>query len=111
VTVVGGALPMGAIRTATKKAGGSSNNGRDSNPKYLGVKKFGGEQVLVCPQVPPTDPTTATTTDQSLGIMRKLSFTCKQPACIISILINKLSLSLSLSLSSLWLFQYRLEIF
>ncbi|MEQ9661024.1 MAG: 50S ribosomal protein L27 [Parasphingopyxis sp.] len=30
---------------AHKKAGGSSRNGRDSNPKYLGVKKFGGEVV------------------------------------------------------------------
>ncbi|MGI9305876.1 MAG: 50S ribosomal protein L27 [Gammaproteobacteria bacterium] len=30
---------------AQKKAGGSSKNGRDSNPKYLGVKCFGGEQV------------------------------------------------------------------
>ena len=31
---------------AHKKAGGSTRNGRDSNPKYLGVKKFGGEAVL-----------------------------------------------------------------
>ncbi len=31
---------------AHKKGVGSSKNGRDSNPKYLGVKKFGGEQVL-----------------------------------------------------------------
>ncbi|MEN3972986.1 50S ribosomal protein L27 [Sphingomicrobium sp. XHP0235] len=31
---------------AHKKAGGSSRNGRDSNPKYLGVKKFGGERVV-----------------------------------------------------------------
>lgn len=31
---------------AHKKAGGSSRNGRDSNPKYLGVKKFGGEHVV-----------------------------------------------------------------
>ncbi len=31
---------------AHKKAGGSSRNGRDSNPKYLGVKKFGGETVV-----------------------------------------------------------------
>lgn len=30
---------------ATKKAGGSTRNGRDSNPKYLGVKRFGGEVV------------------------------------------------------------------
>ena len=30
---------------AHKKAGGSTRNGRDSNPKYLGVKKYGGEQV------------------------------------------------------------------
>lgn len=31
---------------AHKKAGGSSRNGRDSISKRLGVKKFGGEQVL-----------------------------------------------------------------
>ena len=33
------------VRFATSKAGGSTKNGRDSNPKYLGVKKFGGEWV------------------------------------------------------------------
>lgn len=33
------------IRCATKKAGGSSRNGRDSKGKRLGVKKFGGEVV------------------------------------------------------------------
>ncbi len=31
---------------ATKKAGGSSRNGRDSAGRRLGVKKFGGENVL-----------------------------------------------------------------
>ncbi len=31
---------------AHKKSGGSSRNGRDSNPKMLGVKRFGGEAVL-----------------------------------------------------------------
>ena len=30
---------------AHKKAGGSSRNGRDSNPQYLGVKAFSGERV------------------------------------------------------------------
>ena len=30
---------------AHKKAGGSTRNGRDSNAKRLGVKRFGGEQV------------------------------------------------------------------
>lgn len=30
---------------ATKKAGGSTKNGRDSNPKYRGVKAYGGEIV------------------------------------------------------------------
>ena len=30
---------------AHKKAGGSSRNGRDSNPKMLGVKVFGGEAI------------------------------------------------------------------
>jgi len=31
---------------ATKKAGGSSKNGRDSNPQYRGVKVYGGENVV-----------------------------------------------------------------
>jgi large subunit ribosomal protein L27 len=30
---------------AHKKAGGSSKNGRDSESKRLGIKRFGGEQV------------------------------------------------------------------
>jgi large subunit ribosomal protein L27 len=30
---------------AHKKAGGSTNNGRDSESKRLGVKRFGGEAV------------------------------------------------------------------
>ena len=30
---------------AHKKGVGSSRNGRDSNPKYLGVKLFGGQAV------------------------------------------------------------------
>ena len=31
---------------AHKKGASSSRNGRDSNPQYLGVKKFGGEAVV-----------------------------------------------------------------
>ncbi len=30
---------------AQKKGGGSTRNGRDSQPKMLGVKRFGGEKV------------------------------------------------------------------
>ena len=30
---------------AHKKGQGSSRNGRDSNPQYLGVKRYGGEKV------------------------------------------------------------------
>ena len=30
---------------AHKKGGGSSRNGRDSNPQYRGVKRYGGEAV------------------------------------------------------------------
>ena len=30
---------------AHKKGQGSSRNGRDSNPQYLGVKRYGGEVV------------------------------------------------------------------
>ena len=30
---------------AHKKAGGSTRNGRDSNPKFLGVKAYGGQIV------------------------------------------------------------------
>ena len=31
---------------ASKKGGGSTKNGRDSNPQYRGVKKFGGQCVI-----------------------------------------------------------------
>ena len=31
---------------AHKKGQGSSRNGRDSNPQFLGVKRFGGQKVL-----------------------------------------------------------------
>lgn len=31
---------------AHKKGQGSTRNGRDSNPQFLGVKRFGGEKVL-----------------------------------------------------------------
>jgi len=31
---------------AHKKAGGSSRNGRDSNPQYRGVKVYGGQNVV-----------------------------------------------------------------
>ncbi len=31
---------------AHKKGVGSSRNGRDSGPKYLGVKRYGGEKVI-----------------------------------------------------------------
>ena len=30
---------------ASKKAGGSTKNGRDSNPKYRGVKAYGSESI------------------------------------------------------------------
>lgn len=30
---------------AHKKAGGSTRNGRDSQPKWLGVKRYGGQRV------------------------------------------------------------------
>ncbi len=32
---------------AHKKSGGSTNNGRDSNPKMRGVKRYGGESVII----------------------------------------------------------------
>lgn len=31
---------------AHKKSGGSTSNGRDSNPKMRGVKRYGGEHVI-----------------------------------------------------------------
>ena len=31
---------------AHKKGGGSTDNGRDSNPKYLGIKRADGQKVL-----------------------------------------------------------------
>ena len=40
--IVAGRLPgLLWVRTATKKAVGSTKNGRDSAPKFLGVKTFG----------------------------------------------------------------------
>ena len=38
---------------AHKKAGGSTSNGRDSNAKRLGVKKYGGE-IVTCDVNPTT---------------------------------------------------------
>jgi large subunit ribosomal protein L27 len=38
-----GPLTLVFRRWATKKAAGSTQNGRDSHAKFLGVKKFGGE--------------------------------------------------------------------
>ncbi|XP_026382544.1 uncharacterized protein LOC113277763 isoform X1 [Papaver somniferum] len=46
VTAGEGVASLMIRRWATKKAAGSSKNGRDSNPKNLGVKKFGGERVI-----------------------------------------------------------------
>lgn len=39
------AFSLISVRFASKKQGGSSSNGRDSNPKFLGIKKYGGEHV------------------------------------------------------------------
>ena len=39
-------MVSGVCIMAHKKGQGSTRNGRDSNPKYLGVKKYGGEQVV-----------------------------------------------------------------
>ena len=39
------AFSLVAVRFASKKQGGSSSNGRDSNPKFQGIKKYGGEHV------------------------------------------------------------------
>lgn len=44
--VTGDGLSMMFRRWATKKTAGSTKNGRDSKPKNLGVKKFGGERVI-----------------------------------------------------------------
>lgn len=43
VEVSGEGLTLTFRRWATKKTAGSTKNGRDSKPKNLGVKKFGGE--------------------------------------------------------------------
>lgn len=42
----GGGLNLILRRWASKKTAGSTKNGRDSKPKNLGVKKFGGERVI-----------------------------------------------------------------
>ncbi|CAL0334026.1 unnamed protein product [Lupinus luteus] len=44
--VSGQGLSLVFRRWATKKTAGSTKNGRDSKPKNLGVKKFGGERVI-----------------------------------------------------------------
>ncbi|KAI4324687.1 hypothetical protein MLD38_030151 [Melastoma candidum] len=44
--VASGGLNLLFRRWATKKSAGSTKNGRDSLPKNLGVKKFGGERVI-----------------------------------------------------------------
>ncbi|XP_049353962.1 uncharacterized protein LOC125818518 isoform X1 [Solanum verrucosum] len=44
--VSGDGLNLMFKRWATKKTAGSTKNGRDSKPKNLGVKKFGGERVI-----------------------------------------------------------------
>ncbi|KAG5538303.1 hypothetical protein RHGRI_019035 [Rhododendron griersonianum] len=41
--ITGRGLSLTFRRWATKKTAASTKNGRDSNPKFLGVKKFGGE--------------------------------------------------------------------
>ncbi|XP_068648612.1 uncharacterized protein [Aristolochia californica] len=46
VTDVPEGLSLMIRRWATKKTAGSTKNGRDSLPKNLGVKKFGGERVI-----------------------------------------------------------------
>ncbi|CAM8925119.1 unnamed protein product [Rhodiola kirilowii] len=42
----GGGMSLVFRRWATKKTAGSTKNGRDSKPKNLGVKKYGGERVI-----------------------------------------------------------------
>lgn len=37
--------PIGSVRFATSKAGGSTKNGRDSQPKFLGLKLYGGQWI------------------------------------------------------------------
>ncbi|CAL5418540.1 unnamed protein product [Camellia sinensis] len=46
MNVTGGGLSLTFRHWATKKTAGSTKNGRDSKPKNLGVKKFGGERVI-----------------------------------------------------------------
>ena len=45
ITGIAGGNKSGEAAMAHKKGVGSSRNGRDSNPKYLGVKLFGGQAV------------------------------------------------------------------
>jgi hypothetical protein len=48
--VLGGCAPAGLqVRFATKKAAGSTKNGRESEAKRLGVKKFGGYVIETIP--------------------------------------------------------------
>jgi large subunit ribosomal protein L27 len=45
VGITGAGKKYGSTAMAHKKAGGSTRNGRDPNPKYLGVKIYGGQAV------------------------------------------------------------------
>lgn len=42
----GGGAQWQQLRFASKKQGGSTQNTKDSNPKYLGVKLFGGQRCI-----------------------------------------------------------------
>ncbi|GAQ84238.1 Mitochondrial ribosomal protein L27 precursor [Klebsormidium nitens] len=46
ITQTSNSITQSFVRHASKKAGGSSSNGRDSNPKNLGLKKYGGQKVI-----------------------------------------------------------------
>ncbi|KAL4443676.1 hypothetical protein ABPG75_011413 [Micractinium tetrahymenae] len=45
-TAAAGGAQWQQLRFASKKQGGSTQNTKDSNPKYLGVKLFGGQRCI-----------------------------------------------------------------
>ncbi len=46
VAAAAGGAQWQQLRFASKKQGGSTQNTKDSNPKYLGVKLFGGQRCI-----------------------------------------------------------------
>ena len=61
---------------SSKKGVGSSRNGRDSNPKYLGVKMFGG-QIIKAGNIIVRQRGTKFRPGANVGMGKDFTFVCK----------------------------------